>query len=312
MTTPEHSLHLDQRQRGMLAAMGIAFWWPDTQNAAQHSPTTSTLAPAGEGTPEPTTARPHRPAVNIVANTSGTPKEATKTTANKSIQISAEAVFQRDSDTARRAHASPVSAMDWRTLTDTIQGCRACRLCEGRQQAVVGAGPTRARWMIVGEAPDELSDQMGQPFAGPVGELLDAMLTAMGLTRETDVYLANVLKCRPPVGHHAEPQDVAQCAPFLQRQIELVQPDLILALGRLAAHTVLQGSLPNLDTLPLGKLRAQVHMAQGRPVVVTYHPGYLLRNPGRKGEAWHDLCLAMRHLGHNPLSRAPSEATPAG
>jgi DNA polymerase len=132
--------------------------------------------------------------------------------------------------------------------------------------------------------------------------LLDAMLTAMGLTREADVYLANVLKCRPPVGHHAEPDDVAQCTPFLERQIELVQPDLILALGRLAAQTVLQDSLPNLDALPLGKLRAQVHMAHGRPVVVTYHPGYLLRNPGRKGEAWYDLCLAMQHLGHKPFA----------
>lgn len=303
MTTLEHSLHLDQRQRDMLAAMGIAFWWPEAQDPAQHSRTASTLAPADDGDPDPTTPRAQPPTLNVVVNASSSPEEVNQTVAKKSINISVEAVFQRNSDITRRSPASQVSTMDWHTLTDTIQGCRACRLCQGRQQAVVGTGPTRARWMVVGEAPDELSDQTGQPFAGPVGELLDAMLTAMGLTREADVYLANVLKCRPPVGHHVEPDDVAQCSPYLQRQIELVQPGLILALGRLAAQAVLQDSLPNLDTWPLGKLRGQVHMARGRPVIVTYHPSYLLRNPARKGETWHDLCLAMQHLGHKPLNR---------
>jgi DNA polymerase len=166
-------------------------------------------------------------------------------------------------------------------------------------------GNRQARWMIVGEAPGEQEDKQGLPFVGPAGQLLDAMLAAMGLTREADVYIANVIKCRPPHNRNPEPAEVAQCRPYLQRQIELVQPDLILALGRFAAQTLLAGVLPDVDKLPLGKLRGQVYRVDGRPVVVSYHPAYLLRSPAEKGKAWADLCLAMEALGHNPLAPSP-------
>jgi DNA polymerase len=123
----------------------------------------------------------------------------------------------------------------------------------------------------------------------------------MGLTREADVYIANVIKCRPPHNRNPEPAEVAQCRPYLQRQIELVQPDLILALGRFAAQALLAGAVPDADKLPLGKLRGQVYRVDGRPVVVSYHPAYLLRSPADKGKTWADLCLAMNALGYNPL-----------
>jgi DNA polymerase len=165
-------------------------------------------------------------------------------------------------------------------------------------------GNRQARWMIVGEAPGEQEDKQGLPFVGPAGQLLDAMLAAMGLTREADVYIANVIKCRPPHNRNPEPAEVAQCRPYLQRQIELVQPDLILALGRFAAQTLLAGVVPDVDKLPLGKLRGLIHRVDGRPVVVSYHPAYLLRSPAEKGKTWADLCLAMEALGHNPLRPA--------
>jgi DNA polymerase len=208
------------------------------------------------------------------------------------------------SPTATHTDGTAIATLDWDALTDAIQSCQACGLCQGRQRAVPGMGNRSARWMIVGEAPGEQEDKQGLPFVGPAGQLLDAMLAAMGLTREADVYIANVIKCRPPHNRNPEPAEVAQCRPYLQRQIELVQPDLILALGRFAAQTLLAGVVPDVDKLPLGKLRGQVYRVDGRPVVVSYHPAYLLRSPAEKGKTWADLCLAMEALGHNPLRPA--------
>jgi DNA polymerase len=307
MTTPPttdadasglHSLSLDPRQRAMLQAMGVTVWWPE--------PTT---VPAGAET---------QPGAVHAAGQRRSTSEA-----ESPRQESAEGQFSsKNSLPIARAPAPPtqaqapaqvpaweartdVSGMDWAQLTDAIAHCQACGLCQGRRQAVPGMGPQRARWMVVGEAPGEQEDKQGLPFVGPAGQLLDAMLAAMGLTREADVYIANVIKCRPPHNRNPDPAEVAQCQPYLRRQIELVQPDLILALGKFAAQTLLAGVVPDVDKLPLGKLRGQVHQVHGTPVVVSYHPAYLLRSPLDKAKTWFDLCLAMEHLGYNPLAPTP-------
>ena len=189
-----------------------------------------------------------------------------------------------------------VAEMDWARLQATVADCRACRLCERRTQAVFGVGATRADWMVVGEAPGEQEDRRGEPFVGPAGQLLDAMLQAVGVNRQAPagdqaVYIANVLKCRPPGNRNPQPDEVAQCEAYLRRQVALVQPKLILALGRFAVQSLLN------TTEPIGRLRQQVHHYQGVPVIVSYHPAYLLRNLPDKAKAWADLVLAMRVAG---------------
>lgn len=184
-----------------------------------------------------------------------------------------------------------VETMDWSALREAVSGCQACGLCQSRRQTVFGVGHEQARWMIVGEAPGEQEDRQGEPFVGRAGQLLDRMLAAIELTRseagpDRQVFIANVLKCRPPANRNPLPQEVAQCEPFLLRQMALVQPDLIVAMGRFAVQSLLK------TTEPIGKLRGRVHEVAGVPVVVTYHPAYLLRNPADKGLVWDDLCLA--------------------
>ena len=190
-----------------------------------------------------------------------------------------------------------IAAMDWAALEQAVAGCQACGLCRSRKNTVFGVGDTRARWLVVGEAPGENEDLQGEPFVGAAGQLLDNMLKALGLDRagtgEQGVYIANVLKCRPPANRNPQPQEVAQCEPYLRRQVELLQPQIILALGRFAVQTLLQDSVPGVATIPLGKLRGQVYRYQGVPVIVSYHPAYLLRTPQDKAKAWADLCLAL-------------------
>ena len=191
---------------------------------------------------------------------------------------------------------SMIASMGWAELRDAVRGCTACGLCQSRQQTVFGVGHERAHWMIVGEAPGEQEDRQGEPFVGAAGRLLDRMLLALGLTRQDGgdaaqrAYIANTLKCRPPGNRNPTPQELAQCLPFLERQLMLVQPRLILAMGRFAVQALL-GSQE-----PIGRLRGRVHTWQGRPVVVTYHPAYLLRQPSEKARAWADLCLACDTL----------------
>ena len=196
-----------------------------------------------------------------------------------------------------------VEAMDWPALREAVSGCTACQLCEGRRQTVFGVGHERAHWMIVGEAPGEQEDREGEPFVGKSGQQLDNMLRALGLTRgEADatrqVYIANTLKCRPPGNRNPEPAELAQCEPFLVRQIALVQPRVILAMGRFAVQSLLR------STEPIGRLRGRTHTYQGVPLIVTYHPAYLLRNPEDKARAWDDLCLAREVLFASPESLA--------
>jgi uracil-DNA glycosylase len=185
-----------------------------------------------------------------------------------------------------------VAAMDWETLRAAVSACTACSLCAERRNTVFGTGHRRARWMIVGEAPGEQEDLRGEPFVGKSGQLLDRMLAALQLTREDgvgpdqQVYIANTLKCRPPANRNPEPDEIARCEPFLVRQIELVQPSVIVAMGRFAVQALLRTSEP------IGRLRGRVHRYRDVPLIVTYHPAYLLRNLQDKARAWEDLCLA--------------------
>lgn len=181
-----------------------------------------------------------------------------------------------------------VEAMDWEALQQAVAGCQACKLCGSRRNTVFGVGDQQAQWLVVGEAPGENEDIQGEPFVGQAGKLLDNMLAALSLARGRGVYIANVLKCRPPGNRNPEPDEVAQCEPFLRRQVELLQPRIILAMGRFAVQSLLS------TTEPIGKLRGRVHSYSGVPVVVTYHPAYLLRNLPDKAKAWADLCLAHR------------------
>ncbi|EHP39535.1 DNA polymerase bacteriophage-type,uracil-DNA glycosylase superfamily protein [Cupriavidus basilensis OR16] len=184
------------------------------------------------------------------------------------------------------AREAVIARLEWAALEQRVRGCTDCQLCHGRTQTVFGVGDRQAEWMLVGEAPGENEDLQGEPFVGQAGKLLDNMLAAVGLARGRNVFIANVLKCRPPGNRNPEPEEVAQCEPYLRRQIALIQPKLIVVLGRFAAQSLLR------TTTPIGKLRGTVHSYEGIPVVVTYHPAYLLRTLSDKARAWEDLCLA--------------------
>jgi uracil-DNA glycosylase family 4 len=244
----------------MLDAIGITVWSPA---AARDDP------PAMPAAPRPAPVEPP-------ANTRPVPAASTAAV-------------------ARTAREIEIAALDWALLRERVAACRACRLCEGRTQTVFGVGNEQAHCMIIGEAPGENEDLQGEPFVGAAGQLLDRMLQAIGLTRASaeparQVYIANTLKCRPPRNRNPEPDELALCSAFLRRQIELVQPRLLLAMGRFAVQSLLDSSEP------IGRLRGRVHRVGERPTVVTYHPAYLLRNPADKARAWADLCLAAEQL----------------
>lgn len=187
-----------------------------------------------------------------------------------------------------------IAALEWPVLAADIDACNACGLCRTRNRSVPGVGDPHARWLLVGEAPGAEEDARGEPFVGQAGRLLDNMLDAVGLTRSgttpRSVYIANVLKCRPPGNRNPEPGEVAQCEPFLKRQIELINPKVVLVMGRFAAQSLLG------TDASIASLRGKVHRIDvaGRSVavVVTYHPAYLLRNLADKAKSWADLCLA--------------------
>ena len=280
------SLDLDQRQRAMLQEMGVRVWLPQ---AAQ------------------TVVQPARMAVKpMVAS------------APEKIAVHAR-ITAAEAPNALHVRPEGIDGMDWPALQQAVSGCQACKLCAGRKNTVFGVGQAatephaapRADWLVVGEAPGENEDRTGEPFVGQAGQLLDNMLKAIGLDRHNKVYIANVIKCRPPGNRNPEPQEVAQCEPYLRRQIELLQPKIILAMGRFAVNSLLQATLPEVHKLPLGKLRGQVHSYQsaGRsvPVIATYHPAYLLRNLPEKAKAWADLCLALDLMRQEaPQQRAAS------
>jgi uracil-DNA glycosylase family 4 len=184
--------------------------------------------------------------------------------------------------------AARIARMPWDELKSAVSGCTACGLCKTRNNTVFGTGDESADWMLVGEAPGAEEDERGEPFVGQAGRLLDSMLAAIGLKRGENVYIANVLKCRPPGNRNPDPAEVRQCAPHLARQIELVQPKVVVALGRFAAQMLLESDAS------IGSLRGKALRYRGVPAVVTYHPAYLLRNLPDKAKAWEDLCFARK------------------
>jgi DNA polymerase len=196
--------------------------------------------------------------------------------------------------------AARIAEMDWPALEAAVADCRACELCRTRTNTVFGVGAEGAEWMIVGEAPGAEEDARGEPFVGQAGRLLDNMLAAIGLKRARDVYIANVLKCRPPGNRNPEPFEVAQCSPYLVRQIELVRPRLILAMGRFAAQTLLA------TDASIASLRGRLFEYQRVPLIVSYHPAYLLRNLPDKAKAWEDLCFARATTRSLKVAMAPS------
>ncbi|HLX52588.1 MAG TPA: uracil-DNA glycosylase [Aquella sp.] len=177
---------------------------------------------------------------------------------------------------------------NWDTLVDNITNCTKCGLCSARKNVVIERGSRTAKWMFVGEGPGEQEDIQGKPFVGASGQLLQKMITAMQLDPATDVYICNVVKCRPPSNRNPEPKEIEQCKDYLFSQIELVKPQIIITLGRFAHQTLLN------TTMAVGRLRLKQHFYKNIPLIVTYHPAYLLRNPSAKKDAWADLQLAMQ------------------
>lgn len=183
-----------------------------------------------------------------------------------------------------------VRNMDWQALQDCVKNCQACDLAKTRTQTVFGVGDPNADWLIVGEAPGAEEDKRGEPFVGQAGRLLDNMLAAIHLKRGENVYIANVLKCRPPQNRDPNGEEVQKCDPYLKRQVELIQPKIIIALGKFAAQSLL-----NTES-SISSLRGKLHEYHGVPVVITFHPAYLLRSPLEKAKAWEDLCLARETM----------------
>ena len=325
---------LDERQRAMLAEMGIRVWWPTAPvpEAAPAGPAADAAAAADAVVPQaaspaqlnPAPQQAARPAPTVdapatpVATVSSAPKHLPSSPAGAGAAgpaggrpsavrspaaIPGGAVAkQQPAPMHTVALPEGIAQMDWDALQAAVRDCRACGLCSRRTNTVFGAGDRQARWLVVGEAPGEHEDRQGEPFVGPSGQLLDNMLRAIGLSRNVQgkqdglagVYIANTLKCRPPGNRNPEPVELQTCNPYLQRQIELLQPRIILAMGRMAVQALL-GS-----TEPLGKLRGRVHHHHGVPVVVTYHPAYLLRSLPDKAKAWEDLCLALQTAQQQP------------
>ena len=282
------TLELDDRHRAMLAEMGVHVWLPSATPAAQPEPMPQAVA-------EQAPARPvAAPAARVQATTPvrAEPFDKLRTGPVEALQRS------RPVATAPSGSALDLQTLDWPALVDTAGACQACGLCAGRKNTTLLAPAIAVQcdWMVVGDPPDEDEDRAGQPFAQSAGQLLDNMLKAMGASRNGSgadgAYVSNVVKCRPPQGRIPQAAELAQCTAYLQREIALVQPKVILAMGRFATQ-VLLGEQPELATLPLGKLRGTVYRYQGVAVVPTYHPRVLLRAPADKAKAWADLCLAM-------------------
>ncbi len=305
-----------ERQRAMLREMGIPPFWPVPVEPAEAPPAqAASLQSADPDQPMRRIAAVAEEAIQRAAAAPGRAESPGPTfRQGESQQAGASSARPAGRATpaapARSPGAQPievplgprpvgVDTMPWSALREAVASCQACSLCQSRTQPVFGVGNEQAQWMIVGEATGEQEDKQGEPFVGRAGQLLDRMLAALDLTRAEaeatrQVFIANVLKCRPPANRNPQPQEVAQCEPYLLRQIALVQPKVILAMGRFAVQSLLKSAEP------IGKLRGRVHEVAGVPVIVTYHPAYLLRSPADKALAWDDLCLArevMRSRG---------------
>ena len=202
---------------------------------------------------------------------------------------------RRDSGTVpATARAARIAALSWDDFAGDVDACTACGLCKTRNRSVPGVGDVNAEWLFVGEAPGAEEDARGEPFVGQAGRLLDNMLAALGMARGRNVYIANVLKCRPPNNRTPEPAEAEACRPYLERQVEMIRPKLIVALGKSAASLLLG------TDATIASLRGRVHRYRGAPLIVTYHPAYLLRNLPDKAKAWEDMLLARRTVAAPP------------
>jgi DNA polymerase len=215
-----------------------------------------------------------------------------------SLEVATEAVtrslektgVEHETDICTGDIPSEVGSLGWSELKQQVSGCNACKLRAGCTQTVFGVGDEKAEWLFVGEGPGEDEDAQGEPFVGQAGKLLDNMLAAIKLKRGNNVYIANIVKCRPPDNNTPEADEIATCLPYLQQQIALIKPKLIIALGKTAATSLLGRDAT------LGSLRGTLHDYQGIPLIVTYHPAYLLRSPSEKAKAWQDLCFAVQRM----------------
>lgn len=255
------------RQHLLLRELGLAPRWRLRDGAAPEPVLTPVLAPV---------------AANLVpAATPVSPAVAAPVVVPVAEAVPAPAVVE----------PATTALPDWADLQQQVASCTACGLCQTRTQAVFGKGNPRARLMLVGEAPGAEEDKQGLPFVGKAGQLLDNMLSAIGLGQD-DVFIANVLKCRPPGNRNPAADEIAACADYLRWQIAHVQPEVLVTLGRFAAHALLQSDAA------IGALRRETHQYQGIPLFVTFHPAYLLRSPGEKAKAWQDLLAIRRALAN--------------
>jgi uracil-DNA glycosylase family 4 len=266
---------LDDRQRAMLAEMGVRVWMPKSKPQTAQPPLAAAAPMEHKAAPN-VAAAPAAASASLEPSVPSAPVARPIAAAPKMVTVPVVDIS---------ALPEGIANMAWPALQAAVISCTGCGLSQGRQQAITGEGPATAEWMVVGDAPGEEEDNAGTSFAGPAGQLLDNMLKALDLTR-SEVYVTHALKCRTPSGRSASPVEVSHCASYLARQVALVQPKVILAMGRTAALALLQ------STEPLGKLRSDVQSFHGVPVVVTYPPAYLLRNQADKAKAWADLCLA--------------------
>ena len=282
MTTDPTRFDLDDRQRAMLAEMGVRVWWPQASVSTPDAPVASQADAAPNAA---TQAAPLRMATPEVAAPAPRPVVAARVVAPALTTPTPAAVVARPLPAG-------VDSMDWATLQTTAAACEACAMCSPRKASVFGVGALRADWLVIGDPQAEAEGQSGEPFVGQASQLLDNMLKAVGLSRQAQgegaVFITSSLKCPLPGSRNPTPEELATCAPYLARQVALVQPKVILVMGRFAVQSVLQSNEP------LGKLRGQLHRYQGVPVVVTYHPDALLRNPADKAKAWADLVLALK------------------
>ncbi len=264
MSSPKSSGINNEQNAQYLQAMGIQSW------ALRAQPLTNVVEEAVEGVVEDTVSLVTENAVSAeVAEVMVDAAEHGVTPATSDVDVTVD-----------------VSQLDWPALQSMVSSCTACALHESRTNTVFGVGDHQAQVMVIGEAPGADEDQQGEPFVGPAGQLLNNMLLAIGYKRE-QVYIANILKCRPPGNRDPQPEEVSQCESYLQRQIAMVKPKVILAVGRIAAHNLMK-----VET-PIGKMRGKQYQYGDTPVVVTYHPAYLLRKPSEKAKSWDDLRLAM-------------------
>ncbi|EFF76707.1 uracil-DNA glycosylase [Achromobacter piechaudii] len=263
-----------------LAAPGIE---PSAPVAEQPPVVADAVAPISAPAFVPTERASGRPGIpaSILNRTGPPPRPVPKTAEEEAVEA------------PRIPVAEAVKNANLDELREQVVACTACGLCQGRRHAVFGHGATPTRWLVVGEAPGEQEDRQGHPFVGRSGQLLDAMLAAVGMSRDTDVFITNVIKCRPPGNRNPKPEEIASCSPYLMRQIALLKPERILVLGRFAAQTLLG------TDATIGSLRGRVHTLKTEdgseiPLIVSYHPAYLLRSPSEKARAWQDLKLASR------------------